>query len=172
MNANGFGVVIGIIVGLIICVIIFKICNRDGRVKQQFDERQEAIRGKGYRYAFYASMIYYALLMVLEIGEVSIPVVTPVLVFGGIVAGMITLGLYTIFKNAYWANNNNQKKYLISMIIIIIINILGGIGPAFSGRLVIDGVLQINAINLICAIMLIILIAALCIKTYLVKEEE
>lgn len=172
MNASGYGVLVGIIVGLIIVAIVFVTCNNNRKLKTQYDERQEAIRGRGYMFAFYASYIYFVIWMVLEIGGITIPAVTPIITFGGLVVGMMTLGMYTIFRNAYWGTNNNKKKYAVALIVVTIINLAAGIAGAIDGTLVVDGILQFQGVNLMCGILMLCLAIALVIKTYIIKEEE
>ena len=58
MNGKGAGFVIGLIVGIILVMVLIKMANKDRRIKTEYDERQEKIRGKAYKYAFY-TMIYY-----------------------------------------------------------------------------------------------------------------
>ena len=52
------GFVIGIVIGLIACVVLFKISNTNHKSKTEYDERQQVIRGKAYRYAFYVLAVY------------------------------------------------------------------------------------------------------------------
>ena len=49
MNAKvSVGMAIGLMVGLVISVILLKVANKDHKVKSQYDERQEMIKGKGW----------------------------------------------------------------------------------------------------------------------------
>ena len=75
MNAQGFGFIVGLIVGLILVVILFKYANTDKKVKTEYDERQEKVRGKAYMYAFYTALIVEALLSMASIcGIETLPV--------------------------------------------------------------------------------------------------
>lgn len=172
MSTTGIGAFVGIIVGLVIAAVVVCVCNRNGKIKTTYDERQEAVRGKGYRHAFYATYIYFAIWMVLEMGEVAIPAVTTVIAFGGMVVGLLTLGIYTVFKNAYWGTNNDPVKYAIALAIITAINLASGIAAGVRGVLIIDGVLQFQGINLLCGLMMLCLAVALLIKKFVVKEED
>ena len=60
---------IGICIGLIFCVIIFRFANRNKKLKSEYDERQLQIRGRSYMFAFYAVVIYEALMTCLSIGR-------------------------------------------------------------------------------------------------------
>ena len=116
------GLALGIIVGLIICVLLAKFGNKDGAVKSKYDERQEAVRGKAYRYAFYSVMIYEALMLVLEIGQITLPLPSYILHFAGIIVGCIVLAGYCIWKDVYWGLNNNRKRYAIIFLVCAALN--------------------------------------------------
>ena len=95
MNGSSIGFAMGVIVGLILVVLLFKYANRDGKVKTEYDERQKAVRGKAYRYAFYAVMIYEALVCWLSMG-IELPAEQSVIHFFGIFVGITVQACYCI----------------------------------------------------------------------------
>ena len=66
------GLAFGIAVGLLICVILFRYMNRDKKLRTKYDERQEAVRGKGYTFGFWGCMAGAALVMILDCGGFEI----------------------------------------------------------------------------------------------------
>ncbi|MCR5134662.1 MAG: hypothetical protein K6B12_03410 [Clostridiales bacterium] len=110
---KSIGLVVGILLGLLLVVLFSKFANKDNAVKSKYDERQEIVRGKAYRYAFYSVMIYEALMLVLEIGQIALPLPSYILHFTGIIVGCIVLAGYCIWKDVYWGLNNNRKRYAI-----------------------------------------------------------
>ena len=52
MNGKGAGFAVGITVGVILVMVLLKMSNTDKKIKTEYDERQERIRGKAYKYAF------------------------------------------------------------------------------------------------------------------------
>ena len=66
MNARSAGLAIGLFVGLIICVVIFKYWNKDGKIKTQYDEMQELVRGRAYKYAFWTLVAFEAIMCILS----------------------------------------------------------------------------------------------------------
>nr|MCR4806342.1 hypothetical protein [Lachnospiraceae bacterium] len=74
MNGRGWGFVAGLMVGLVLVVIFYKIANTDKKIKTEYDERQQRIRGKAYKYGFYTMILYHVLMMGLYLCDITIPV--------------------------------------------------------------------------------------------------
>ena len=87
MNGNIYksaGITIGIFIGLILAVALILIANNNRKFKTEYDERQLRVRGDAYRYAFYSVIICEVILLILSIGEFTLPIPEYVLHFGGI----------------------------------------------------------------------------------------
>jgi hypothetical protein len=151
MNAKSAGVLVGIVIGLIVSFFAIKFFNRDGKIRTEYDEMQEIIRGKAYRIAFFTLVIALAILLVLDIMEVALPMTNSVLYFGLIVIGIAVQAGYSILNGAYFGLNNNKAKFWGVMITVTVINLLVSIMAIVSGRMVVDGKLQDPCINLLCA---------------------
>jgi len=170
MNAEMIGIIIGIFLGLAFCVVIFKTANKDKKVKTEYDERQEAIRGKSYKYGFYTAMIYLAILTVLFIADIPSPFVISIEVFFGICLSSLVVEIHSIWNNAYWGLNNNKGRYYIVLAIITIINLGVGIKAIIEGTLLIGH--QVQMINLLCGIMLLIVILTMIIKSKVCTKQD
>ena len=160
------GLAVGIIVGLIICVLLAKFGNKDGAVKSKYDERQEAVRGKAYRYAFYSVMIYEALMLVLEIGQITLPLPSYILHFAGIIVGCIVLAGYCIWKDVYWGLNNNRKRYAVIFLICAALNAIPVV-PMITGKTSLDS----GWLNVIVLIMMAVIGIELIIKEIMDRRE-
>lgn len=155
MNAQGFGFIVGIIVGIILVVILFKYANTNNKIKTEYDERQEKVRGKGYMYAFYTALIVQAIMVLASICKIEIPVEDYILHFAGILFGCLTLGIYCTWNNVYWGLNNDHRRYGLVFAIAIIINIIAIVGPAISGMLFEEnGKIGLPALNIMVIFML------------------
>ncbi len=165
MNAQGFGFVTGIIVGLILVVILFKFANTNNKIKTEYDERQEKVRGKGYMYAFYTALIVQAILVLSSVCKIEIPVEDYILHFAGILAGCLTLGIYCTWHNVYWGLNNDHRRYGLVFVVAIIINILAIAGPAMNGMLFEEnGKIGLPALNIMVIFMLSVIGIAYLLK--------
>ena len=157
---------VGIALGLVIAVLLVKYANKDHAVKSKYDERQEAVRGKAYRYAFYSILIYEALMLVLEVGQISLPLPSYVLHFAGIIVGCLVLAGYSIWNDVYWGLNNTRKRYAV---IFLVCAALNAIPVVFTilGKATFDAA-WLNAIVLI---MLAVVGIELIIKEIIDKRE-
>ena len=155
MNGNIYksaGITIGILVGLILAVALILIANNNRKFKTEYDERQLRVRGDAYRYAFYSVIICEVILLILAIGEFTLPIPEYVLHFGGILIGCLVLSGYCIWKDAYWGLNNNLKRYAVVFLATAALNAIPLISSVKSGGKLdlMDGPI----LNLICLVML------------------
>ena len=166
------GVSIGIMIGLIICVVLFRYMNRDSHVKTQYDEMQEIIRGRAYKLAFWVVVICEAVLGILALGEIRIPMEPMVIHFSVLLIGIIVQCSYCIFKDAYIGINTNSRRFIMVLIVAGLINLMGCAGAIRSGEMVIDGILQTPAINLLCGLMCMGICVEIWIKNLMDKRES
>ena len=167
---KALSILIGIAAGIGLALVIFKYSNRNHKMETQYDERQKDVRGKGYRYAYYAMMIYEAILLILSIGEVALPVESYVLHFTGMLVGAMVLATYCIWHDAYWGLNNNRKRCGLIFLALGILNAIPVIGSLARGGMLENGKLATPAINLGVLIMLVVTGAELLIKAQLEKR--
>ena len=174
--AASVGVPVGIMVGLILCVIWFKFANNNKKVKTDYDERQEMIRNRGYKYAFYTVLFYEALLMILAIGRIELPMSSYAVHFLGIILGCIVLCEYCVWKDAYWGLNNNRKRYIIIFAFTAALNVIPIAGGIAGGTLIEDGKIGMPMLNIMVLVMLAVVCITMVIKQIrdksAVSEEE
>lgn len=168
---------IGVMCGLIIVVVGFRLLMKkfklstDGDTKTKYDERQMIERGKGYRCAFFAYIIYNCIFLILDFGfDIQFAGMGMIMICGILVASA-THVIYCIFHEAYWGLNNNVKNYLVILIIAAALNFVIGIGNLVSGEMMEGGVLSYSVINLIVAVFVAVILVALLIKWLRDKRE-
>ena len=169
------GITIGIIVGLVIAFALLKAANTNHRMKTDYDERQQLIRGKGYMYAFYTILFYEVLMMIIDIGEFSLPIESYAVHCVGLIIGVIALGVYCIWNDVYWGLNNNKKTYYAIFVVCTIFNLIPVIGQARMGTLVQDGKIGLPILNIMVLVMMAVLGIVFIIKKLTGKnssEEE
>ena len=170
MNGNIYksaGITIGILVGLILAVALILIANNNRKFKTEYDERQLRVRGDAYRYAFYSVIICEVILLILAIGEFTLPIPEYVLHFGGILIGCLVLSGYCIWKDAYWGLNNNRKRYGIILVVAGLLNAL----PLYMA-LSTGSVSDFPYVNLLTCIMLLVVGVELLLKHFLDLRAE
>lgn len=120
------GLFVGIFVGLLLVGILFKWVKKDRRGKCNYDERQMAIRGVGYKYAFFTGLIgEVAIMCVHDITDKYVS--TSVLIFAVVIISIAVYAIYCIGKNGYVALNENPKRETVLFIVIGAINTVSAI---------------------------------------------
>ena len=165
------GVASGIIVGLIICIFFIKYMNRDNKLKTEYDERQEAVRGKGYTFGFWGCMAGAALVMILDCGGFEIAN-RFVMDFFIIFVGLIVQVTYCIWNDGYYGINTNRKRFYRISIIAALCNLLSVIGNIKGGSFIADGVLQDSGVNFLIVVLFIVIGVELIIKERIDHEES
>ncbi len=166
------GMAMGIMVGLVICVILFRFANTDKRIKTQYDERQEAIKGRGYKYSFYTMMLCEVALMLLHMSDIKIPVENYLLHLGVILISCLVLCLHSIWNGVYWGLNNNHKRYYIIFAIAAVLNIIPIVAAFANNSISTEGFNSIPVMNIMVIVWLAIIgIVALVKKIASSKED-
>lgn len=172
MNGNGMGFIAGLMIGLVLVVIFFKFANMDKRVKSEYDERQQRIRGKAYKYSFYTMILYHVFMIGLSIMDISIPVQPFITEFFGIFLGCTVLGGYCVWNDVYWGLNNDKKRYFIVFGVCLLLNLIPVIMLAISGEFEKNGIGGAPMINILVIIMMAILLIEMAIKHFIDKNTE
>ena len=167
--------VLGFVCGLIAVVIIMKLLAKklqiDGKQKTEYDERQLIERGKGFRCAFFAYVIYNVAFFILDMAfDLKMLSLGVILILGILVAAAVHV-IYCIFHEAYWGLNNNIRGYVIFMIIAGGINIVIGIVNGLNSEFYENGVLAYSVLNLIVGIFIAVILCAMLIKWSRDKRE-
>jgi hypothetical protein len=163
---------IGFVVGIIIAFICLTKLNNDGKSKTKYDERQKAVRGDAYRYAFFATIISCFIVMVLSTIDGLLNIFGKEVYCIPIFIGLLVQISYAIFNDGYVGLNTNMKRFSIFMVFVTIINILVPVRFMIAGEFIKDGVMQTGFMNLLCAGLFIILLIELLIKRLIDKRGE
>ena len=157
MSYVGIGVLVGVVIGIIVAIISIKASNSNGKFKSEYDERQEAILGKGFKYAAYTAWILMGVEIVLKITEINLPIDDAAMLFTMFCISLMVSVSHSIWKDAYFAQNNKVKNYIILFVVLALINGAAGIAYICNGSMVVNGVLTWKVINLECALLFVII---------------
>lgn len=176
MNVEmALGTVTGLVLGLILFVIILKVTKKDGKIKCQYDERQELARGKGFKYGFFTIVIcntcmgFYSTSVEQSIFHPFISYIISIFV------GVTVFVVYCIWKDAYISLNENRQKVLISFGLIAVANFVIWIsnGEGIDSFFTKEGIwFSLSSTNLFCAIIFVIIFITVLLKDILDKREE
>ena len=107
-----FDLLIIFIMALIFLLLVIKF----GGKKANYDERQELIRGKGFKYGFLAMIIVDAFLAVVVRKiqlEQQLLVLTPLFI------GLWVFSIYVLWNSAYFAINQKRSKWLSWLFLLV-----------------------------------------------------
>lgn len=164
-------VLFGVVAFVSLCGIIFLFVQRK-KTEKKYDERQDIIRGIGYKYGFFAMLIYNTMAYIIYLCNVNLPVSADVLFIFGILLGAIVVATYCIWKDAYYALNENRKQVNTLLGVIGALNIGIGIMNCFQGNAIENGKLGTGAINLVCGVLFIYIFIIIMVKSIVDKRSE
>lgn len=107
-----------IIMAVIIAIVIFGSNTK----RKNYDERQELIRGRGYKYGFIAMIIGSLVILYLDLYDVKVSTYVAVLI--PLYAGVFVISIYDIINHAYFGTN--EKHQLSIGVIFLIFGVLDG----------------------------------------------
>ena len=177
-DASGMGIgfkvafVIGLAVGLLVVAICVAATKKGDDMKNQFDERQEQVRGRGFKYGFFTMMISNAALLVLNILEIPLFSNMEVAMTASIVIGVSVFASYCIWNDGYFALNEKRKSLLVMFGFIGLLNLVIGIGNIFAGVVIENGAFTFRSTNLFCSMMFIVVFIMLLLKQIKDGKEE
>lgn len=168
----GIMFVMGILAGLILVVILVVTATKGDEVKARYDERQELVRGKGFKYAFFGMLIWEVILFALEPLEITIPMSVGNAYFINVIFGVTIYAIYCIWNDGYFALNQRTGLLMIVLTIMGVINLLMGINAFVQGYAWVNGQLSIRSINLFCGILMIIVCGTMLLKRFVKDRKE
>jgi hypothetical protein len=171
MNGNmAIFLIIFVVIFAVLFVVLGKSFHKDSKTLPKYDERQMAIRGRGYMIAFYTIIIVMALMAWIINDDIK-TFLGDMLYFIPLCIGIPVHVMYCVWKNAYIELNLNYKLWIRYMIAIGIFNLGLGIWALADGRMIEEGVLQLNFLNLYLGILMIVIIVEIFIKNAIDGKE-
>ena len=138
-TAYAAGLACGILFAVAI-LLIFRKFNKN-KLKGTFDERQELVKGRGYKYATFTFLTLITLDLVTEsFGAFeTLPVTRELVLFFILIIGVLVYAVYCIMNDAYLGVGTNMRSYRALMWIIIVLNGVSAIMGFRDGAMV-DGI--------------------------------
>ena len=175
MNID-FAYAAGFAVGLIgVLVVFFIIWKVKGNVsKGHYDERQELLRGRGYKYAFFTVMgLLSAYLVADGMGLMEIlPFTSAAMAFAILIIGVLVYALYCIKNDAYFGVGMNKKSYVILLLFVVGINAFSVIMDFMTGSYDGGKIALGPSMQILCVIVFSVILIALLVKDRKTADEE
>lgn len=164
MNFMGIGIVCGIIFGILFTKLLLVLIRTDKGKKCKFDERQEIVRGKGFKYGFFTMLICNGLFICMKIAEIPLFAELEVLITIGSFTGISVWLVYCIWNEGYFALNGDKGRMMILFVFAAIMNLCIGGYALVHGTAIQNGKLTYHSINLFCGLLFIIIFLTMFLK--------
>ncbi len=174
MSEYNAGYLVGIIFGVFVmcaAVLIFlRLTRKEHSSKNDYDERQMLVRGKGDRYAF-VTLFVYNLIYVLFGDYIELIAVRSVVLFMGIILSTWVYVVYTVWNDGYFSLNEKPKSWIGIFAAIAIVNTINGIQDMYYYGVIQNGVISETVIGLMEGCCIFFILAVIMAKSFLEKRE-
>ena len=161
-----------IMVSISVMIIVLTVILMLVAKKPNYDERQEFERGRGFKFAFFTTLLSIAISLVLDSSNI-LPGVSSIVFYGtSIFAGLTVYVVYCIWNEAYIAPNQQKKSVMILFAIVIFTNIMISINNILNGNLIENGKIGFGFINILCVLTFSIVFFTLLIKNIYDKKAR
>ncbi len=164
--------IVMIVIIAVLSIILIRIGSTNKKLRPEYDERQKAVAGIGYKYGMFIVMGWVAVAYLFEVCHIEIPMGTGTFCFIGCIAAICIYTPYLIWKDAYLGMNNSAKRYFImfgAMGIVILVLFIWGVQ---FDIMVIDGIIQPMVITVPCCIMCFEILIVYYLKQKRDQEKE
>ena len=141
-------------------------------VKGEYDERQERIRGRGYKISFFAYMIEFAILLFSDGVELELPLTNGAMYAIMFILPICIFVVYSISKDAFIGVRNNIKSFIAIAVVVLIVDIASTIAQSIAGAMIVDGKLTSACIAPATGVLFLVVLIALLIRNKSIKAEE
>ncbi|MCM1494935.1 MAG: hypothetical protein NC089_03970 [Bacteroides sp.] len=162
----------GILLGLLMSYIFLVVTKKGDSTKAIYDERQQAVRGTGFKTGFFTMLGFDGFIALCLLLEIPIPADMEIIVSTGAIIGIGVYAVYCSWNDGYFALNENRNSILIFLGIIGLINLALAIVDMISNTLFQNGRLTFRGLNLLCGILVIVVFLTLLIKKAQDGKEE
>jgi len=165
------GAFVAVIIGVLFIFAMKKYTKTDNSLKCKYDERQQLVRGTGFKYGFFTLIFYNVAAAFLISVEKRQYVEHAALLLAGILLGVFIYGAYCIWNESYFSLNENPKRVIIVFALIALLNFGVGYRGFLHGVLIEDGMLTVNCLNIFCGVLVLMLFFVMVAK-HICKEKE
>lgn len=163
-SSRNIAILLGLLIGFCLLILIFSLSIKGPELKEQYDERQELERGRGFKYAFFTMLIYFLIMFIINIAGIPLAADASVLYCCGVLLGVLVYMVYCIWHESYFSLNQNMFSIMVSLGLIGLINFVIGLSHLIAGTLVENGRLTFRVLNLLCSFLFFALFLTMLLK--------
>lgn len=165
------GIVCGVAIGLILIMFLLKWTKKDGSSRCKFDERQQLVRGRGFKYAFFSLVICNAVYAAADTVMEDKLMDVPMGICSCVVISVGVYACYCIWNEGYFALNESPKRVLVAFILIALLNFAVFARSVIRNGIFENGVLSTGCMNLLCGVLFLVIFAVLLLKQMQNRRE-
>ena len=171
------GFFVGAVLVISVCAVIYVKKNGYADKKKQYDERQNEIRGKSYKYAVWTMAIcagvYFCITALSGKSFAEDGVSALVIAF----LGGAVFTVYSIFNDSFFGltertGSVSRRSFLITLAIVAAGSCYNSVRVVADHELVRNGLLTVKCVNLVFAVYFLIILLSLGIKKYIEMKAE
>lgn len=164
-------VILGMLLGFCFVAIILTFAIKGDENQARFDERQEVVRGRGFKYAFVGFFAWNMVMFFVDMMQLDLPITLSVSSMTGACLGATIYAVYCIWNDGYFALNQNRLVILITIAIGGAINLGFACYGIVKGYFLINNQVTIYAVSLVCGIMCVVIWVTLFVKGIKDRKE-
>lgn len=164
---------LGFVSSIIVMAIILLVIRKKSRGTCSYDERQELIRGRGFRYGFFVMAFLMVAGVILDQGMGGLPIELSLLMIGCVMAGCLVVVIYDIWKDAYWGVGQKARPYFILFLVVMATQCAALAEHIQAGDIVVNGRLAWDGgIFAVTSCFFAVVLVNLGVKMILDKKEN
>lgn len=163
-------VIIPIIIIVVIAAFVVFLKKKFG--VNEYDERQEQIRGTAYKLAFFAVLIASAAYSIF-IRFYERPLMQDgVSTMLAALFGVMVFAVVCIWKDAFFSIKNSPTSYILLITAVVILEGYTGFMKIKDGQIFEDGLLTFNVCYPAMTVVFLVILVTILLKLFVLKERE
>ncbi|MBP5605619.1 MAG: hypothetical protein J6X60_08770 [Ruminiclostridium sp.] len=138
----------------------------------EYDERQIAARGKGYKVGFFTALIGFVVLILFDVAEIQLPLVETARYIILFFISIGTFVVYCIMNDAYIGLHTKCRSNIVLWLIIVAFETFQAVRDIIDGEMVKDGMITGSVITIALVILLLVIMTAMLIRSSQIKKGE
>lgn len=156
-----FGFLVGILAVAAVCALIWVITRKKAGLKKEYDERQQALRGRAFAVAYATILVYLGFWMVMNAMEIPFFMQRGSVMLGLLLSVVVFVG-HCIFNDAYFRASESPRRWIVIFSAATLMNLAIGVWHLVDEDTIQERLL--NNANLMVGVMLLAVLACLLIK--------
>ena len=170
MDAKSLGTVVGAVLIFLVVFTTFLFIGKNRQKSEHYDERQMAVRGKGYQYTSMTMLV--ALFLYGGFYGFLKDIVSPQFVVFTIgFIGVVTYSIYCIINDAYLQVGQSPKKWMALITFVILANLFSALHSSETG-LTVNGFATGAALNVMIVVSFTVVLVTMIVKSALDKRGD